>query len=305
MSNNKKLGINERKVIFENIITIFDDGIPIENKGSGRENIIKTQIALDKTSSKVDVIAIEEPENHLSHNNLIKMVENIKNQTDKQLIRTTHSSVIANSLNLSNVIWIRNEKACTLQQIEKDDAEFFLKSTSNNMLHFILSDKVILVEGPTEFMMLPYIYNKIYGEAIDKSGIIVIDCGGVTYKRYIDIARKTNKKVAVLTDNDNKPSNISYMEEFNLTEENIRIFMDSNVENWTWEACLYNLNSDILDGYIEIDQDSDYLFHQKDYGKVLGKMLNNKVDVAYKMINDNLKFEVPQYIKDALEWIRE
>lgn len=305
LPNNKRLGINERKVIFENIITIFDDDIPIENKGSGRENIIKTQIALDKTASKVDVIAIEEPENHLSHNNLLKMIESIRGQNEKQLIITTHNSMIANSLNLSNVIWIRNEEACALREIAKEDADFFLKSTSNNMLHFILSDKVILVEGPTEFMMIPYIYNKIYGETIEKSGIVVIDCGGVTYKRYIDIARKTNKKVAVLTDNDENDNNINFMTNFNSKEEQINIFMDSSKENWTWEACLYNLNSKLFEERIKVKEDAEYLFHKRNYGKVLGKMLNNKVDVAYDMINDNLEFEVPQYIKDALEWIRE
>ncbi len=70
VNDEQKFGINERKVIFENIITILDNDIPIENKGKGKENIIKTKIALDRNVGKMDVIAIEEPENHLSYNNL-------------------------------------------------------------------------------------------------------------------------------------------------------------------------------------------------------------------------------------------
>ena len=55
---------------------------------------------------------------------------------------------------------------------------------------------------------------------------------------------------------------------------------------------------------IEVQAGADYLFHKKYYGQVLGKMLNNKVETAYKMLISGAKFEVPQYIKDAFEWLR-
>ena len=55
---------------------------------------------------------------------------------------------------------------------------------------------------------------------------------------------------------------------------------------------------------IEVQAGADYLFHKKDYGQVLGKMLNNKVETAYKMLVSGVEFEVPQYIKDAFGWLR-
>ena len=55
---------------------------------------------------------------------------------------------------------------------------------------------------------------------------------------------------------------------------------------------------------VETQEKADYLYNQKDYGKVLGKMLNNKVEVAYKMLVSGKKFSVPQYVKDAIEWLR-
>lgn len=305
VNENQKFGVNEKKLIFENIITILDDNIPIENKGKGKENIIKTKIALDKKVGKIDVLSIEEPENHLSFQNLKRMIEEIKNQEGKQLIVTTHESMIANSLNLNNILWIKNENADSLNDVSKDDSNFFLMSSDNNMLQYILSNKVILVEGPTEFMLIPRIFKKIYNKNIEEFGITVIDCGGVRYKRYLDIAKKTNKKVAVITDNDNKQFNLNYKNEFNSTSENIKIFMDDSLENWTWEACFYNLNIEKLEQLIEVDNDSDYLFHNKDYGKVLGKMLNNKVEVAYKMYNTDFDFEIPEYLKESMEWIKE
>ena len=56
---------------------------------------------------------------------------------------------------------------------------------------------------------------------------------------------------------------------------------------------------------ITVQAEAEYKFHGKDYGAVLGKMLNNKVDVAYQMLTSDATFEVPQYIKDAIEWLRE
>lgn len=54
---------------------------------------------------------------------------------------------------------------------------------------------------------------------------------------------------------------------------------------------------------IKVRTGAKYLFYDKDYGVVLSKMLNNKVDIAYQMLTSGTVFEVPQYIKDAIAWI--
>lgn len=306
VSDQQKFGINEKKVVFENILTILDDNIPIENKGKGKENIIKTKIALDKNVGKTDVLAIEEPENHLSFNNLKKMINEIRNHEDKQMIITTHESMIANSLNLSKILWIKEDYAESLKNLKDDDAKFFYKNSNNNVLQFIISNKVVLVEGPTEYLLIPKIFQKIYDKNLEEENITIIDCCGIKYKRFEDIAKKMNKKVAVLTDNDGKQSNLEYKNEYNENSINLKIFMDDSLENWTWEACFYNLNKDNLDLLVDADESSDYKYHGKDYGsKTLGKMLNNKVEIAYKMYNTEFDYNIPQYIKDCLKWIRE
>ena len=55
---------------------------------------------------------------------------------------------------------------------------------------------------------------------------------------------------------------------------------------------------------IDVQAGAAYKFHDKDYGAVLGKMLNHKVDAAYQMLTSGKTFTVPQYIKDAIEWLR-
>lgn len=34
-------------------------------------------------------------------------------------------------------------------------------------------------------------------------------------------------------------------------------------------------------------------------------MLNNKVDTAYEMVLSGIEFNIPDYVKEALEWIKE
>ena len=86
---------------------------------------------------------------------------------------------------------------------------------NNNLLHLLLSKKAILVEGPTEYLLLPYFYKKIYKRTLAQDGITLITCGGISYKRYFDITKNTNIKIAVITDNDEKDTNLSYMKEHN------------------------------------------------------------------------------------------
>ncbi len=306
IDEHRKFGINDKKVILESVLSVYEDSIALENKGSGMSSLIKTQIALDKSKNSLDVILIEEPENHLCHTTLLKMLSEIeKRQSDSQIIITTHNNLIASRLNLKNVIWITNSEAKSLKDISKDDADFFMKADNNNFLQILLSKKAILVEGATEFLLLPKIYKQITGRTIGDDEINIISCNGISYLRYLNVVNDANKKIMVLTDNDNDNTKIEKSTNYNNEHQNQHIFLDINTDNWTWEKCFYVLNQQTLDSLIEIQENANYLFHEKDYGKVLGKMLNNKVDTAYTMLNSGIDFVIPQYIQDAIKWLNE
>ena len=81
--------------------------------------------------------------------------------------------------------------------------------------------------------------------------------------------------------------------------------MGTDVNDWTWEACIYHINKAKLDKMIITQKSADYKVHgEKCETKVLGKMLNNKVETAYQMLTSNMTFEVPQYVKDAILWLK-
>lgn len=306
IDEHRKFGINDKKVILESVLAVYEDSIPLENKGSGMSSLIKTQIALDKSKNNLDIVSIEEPENHLCHTTLLKMLSEIgKRQFDSQIIITTHSNLITSRLNLKNVIWITDNKAKSLNDISEDDANFFIKADNNNFLQILLSKKAILVEGATEFLLLPKIYQQITGRTIEDDEINIISCNGISYFRYLNVVNDANKKIVVLTDNDNRSTKIDEATNYNNGHQNQHIFLDNNTDNWTWEKCFYILNQETLNRLITVDENADYLFNGNNYGKVLGKMLNNKVDTAYAMLNSEFNFVIPQYIQDAIKWLNE
>lgn len=305
ISENRRFGVDSKKVVLESILSVYEDSIALENRGSGMESLIKTQIALDRANG-LDVILMEEPENHLCSSNLRKMLQEISdNQNDSQIIVATHNNMIASRLNLNNVLWITEDVVKSLACVDSRVAEFFAKADDNAFLQLLLSRKAFLVEGATEFLLLPKFYTQITGHTIEEDGVSIISCNGISYKKYLEIAKATNKRIAVITDNDEKKDRITEAESFN--QENVlqHIFMGTTIDEWTWEICVYNVNKTILDGMIKVRAGAKYLFHEKDYGTVPGKMLNNKVDTAYQMLISGETFEVPQYVKDAIKWLSE
>lgn len=304
ISEKRKFGVDSKKVVLESVISVYEGLIALENKGSGMESLIKTQIALDR-SNGLDVIAIEEPENHLCFANLNKMLQEIsRNQNDSQIIVTTHNSMIASRLNLNNVLWIAKNNVKSLDCVDSNVADFFVKADDNAFLQLLLSEKIFLVEGATEALLLPKFYNQVTGNSIEDDGVVIISCNGISYKKYLTIAQATSKNIAVVTDNDQKEENIRFAQKFNDEHELQHIFMGSTLDDWTWEVCVYNINKQLLDSMVKVQSGAKYLFNNKKYDAVLGKMLNNKVDVAYQMLKSGHDFKIPQYVKDAIEWLR-
>lgn len=314
ITEDKKFGLNQKKLIIENILTIYENDIAIENMGKGKENIIKTETALNKDANRSDIILIEEPESHLSHIHLRKMIKTINDSTNsKQIIITTHNNLIVKQSDISKLIIVGKEQPKSINNIDDKTKYFFEKSDDYNLLQYLLSDKCLLVEGRTEYQLI----NSKYSELTEIKDLIpeidnidIISCYGKTYKYYLNIANGLGKKVCVITDNDGNEQFLSDIDKINSTQQNIRIFTDRDIENWTFEVCLYKLNKDTLVKLIPVKNGAEYKFNNISYKNdpVLGYMLNHKADVAYDIFNNSennsSQLIYPNYIKDAIKWLR-
>lgn len=291
---------NTGRNCLENDLTIEMGGVPISEKGTGVQCIVKTQLALSRAFD-IPVILMEEPENHLSHLNMRKMIEDIENSRQAQLFISTHSDLISTRLDLRNCILMNSAepaRTTSLGFIDDGTAKFFMKAPDNNMLQFVLAKKVVLVEGDAEFILMDAFCKRVHGHSLAEQGIDVIAVDGKCFKRYLEIAKQIGVKVAVVTDNDeNYDENItaSYNGFMNNEYTNIKVYADHNNERYTFEVAVYNDNTAICDELFGADRRTL---------SVMNYMLANKAEAAYKLLTQKEEtIVVPQYIKDALEWV--
>lgn len=286
------------KANLESDLTIKEGNIEIENKGKGRQCFIKTDFALQKNENELDLILLEEPENHLSHINMKKLIQRINESENKQLFIATHSNLISTRLDLRKALMLNSNSSqpIPLNAIPEDTAKFFMKAPDNNILELILSNKVILVEGDAEFILMEAFYKKITNEKLENSDIHIISVGGTSFKRYLDIAKLLGIKTAVIRDNDGNHQLNCINRYSEYVAGNIGIFYDSNDATSTFEIAFYQNNKVICDEL--------FLAGRKTL-TVDEYMLKNKADVAFLLLDKKADdLIVPDYIKRAIEWVK-
>lgn len=297
-------GIDEDKTVLENLLDLKSDGVSIQNKGKGKENLIKTEIALEVES---DLILLEEPENHLSYINTRKLIKDIQNLCgDAQMIITTHNPLIVSRLDLRNTIWISNGQCQSLNKVEDEAAEYFMKTDNMQLLNFILAQKVIVVEGNSEYILLPQLVKNSLTYTLEEKNIEILSGGGITYKHYIELSRVVNNSLLVITDNDGDQETIDSICELNKQHTNIQIKCSDSVNEFTFEVCLFNKNVSKLNTIAVVKPGTRATYRDIPTDKNLAYMLKNKTETALRISEeDNYKETIvlPEYIQEGIKWL--
>src|SRR5690606_14824630 len=145
---------------------------------------------------EAQVILIEEPENHLSHSNMQKLINQISEKCEgKQLIITTHSTYVLNKLGLDKVVLMNNGKHITLRDLNEDTYNYFKKLPGYDTLRLLLADKAILVEGPSDELIVQKAYLQKHNRLPIEDGIDIITVRGLSFKRFLEIADLLKKQV--------------------------------------------------------------------------------------------------------------
>ncbi|REC40089.1 ATP-dependent nuclease [Chryseobacterium sp. 5_R23647] len=289
LKNNSKNGL-------ENDLTIVENNIDILHRGKGRQCFIKTEFALSKNENELNFILLEEPENHLSHLNMHNLIERINCSKNKQIFIATHSNIISSRLDLRNAIFVNAENNINakLSGLDKKTAEFFIKAPNRNLLEFILSKKVILVEGDAEHILMEHFFESHYKMKPSQKGIHIIAIGGLSFKRYMEIANLLEIKTAVIRDNDKNYDSIITKNYEEHVGEFCKAFASTDDTMYTFEVCLQAINNALC----------DKLFLPKlKTRSVLEYMLAEKTESAYKLLTSNEKINIPDYIIEAFQWI--
>ena len=294
--NNYSFGLRGGNAIdLESELMIYEDNVGIDSKGTGRQVFVKTDLALGRSGDNVNVVLIEEPENHLSPTNLRKLVHRVLDTRGGQLFITTHNNYISTRLELQNLVIMHassGEKPIMLKDLREETAKYFMKTPPASIVEFALASKVILVEGPAEFMLIERFYMTVTGHQPEDDGVQIIDIRGLSFLRYLEIAKLTKGKVGVITDNDNDAKK-NCIEKYSAyaNDSNIKVFYEPDNEKRTFEIVLYSANSDLCNSLFR-DDAQEY-------------MLKNKTEAAFAMLSQKQPIVVPDYIKRAIEWIKE
>lgn len=284
------------KSSWETALTSYLDQIPFSYAGQGEQSSIKMKLALETNAHDCNIVMIEEPENHLSFSNMNKLINGISNKCEgKQLIITTHSPYVLNKLGLENLILFGDDKGrLTLSQLSKETQDYFKKLPGYDTLRLVLAKRSILCEGPSDELIIQKAYLKKYGKLPIEDGIDVITVKGLSFKRFLEIAKLLGKKVSVVTDNDGdveslKRKYIDYSE-----VENIKICYDLDESYRTLEPQICKNNSkELLESVLGITKET------KD--DIQDYMIKNKTESALKIFESNEDVLIPGYINDAIE----
>lgn len=193
-----------QRYTWENSLVAHLDDLPFHLIGKGDQNAIKTLLAIGQRADASNVVLIEEPENHLSFSSLRKLIHRIEERcAGKQLIVATHSNFVLNKLGLHNLVLLGSGTATRITDLPPETVNYFKKLAGFDTLRLVLADGAILVEGPSDELVVQRGYRDARGRLPIEDGIDVISVG-LSHKRFLDLAIRLKRRVWVVSDNDGK-----------------------------------------------------------------------------------------------------
>ncbi|EIW7482797.1 ATP-dependent endonuclease [Vibrio parahaemolyticus] len=274
-------------------------------KGLGQRNLIYILILFayyKSCSDTFNLCCIEEPEAHLSVNNLRLVRDFIEKSSSNsgslvQTIISTHNPSIINKLKISNVLAFTGEKAISLSDTPTKLVDYLRKRPNFDILKLLFAHKVILVEGPTEEMLISTYLSK--QPALNDIDIIPIGQRG--YATFLDIwlalnKDNQNKKIGVVRDYDNSESAKKRHDAYDTAHANVTV---RTTTNYTLEIDLVEAedNLALLNGLFKMDGDlaavSDHMINGK-----TARML----DVCDAMVDEEnpLDIQLPAHIAEVI-----
>ncbi|HHK7777301.1 TPA: AAA family ATPase, partial [Streptococcus pneumoniae] len=103
-----QLHFDESENSFRNSVSAVKNGVDIKNLGQGEKVLLGVENAYSHLKETVKILLIEEPENHLSFQNLQKLVRMLSSNTGVQVFIGTHSNMIASRLGVDNLLFLDN-----------------------------------------------------------------------------------------------------------------------------------------------------------------------------------------------------
>jgi predicted ATPase len=278
------------------------DDLPFHFVGHGTQSSLKILLGLNRSADDSHVVLVEEPENHLSPASLNALVRRIEDRcAGKQLVISTHSSFVLNKLGLDNLVLMSDTGGTRLTQVPPDTLAYFKKLSGYDTLRLVLARKAILVEGPSDELLVQRAHLDRHKCLPMQAGIDVINVRGLSFKRFLDVARLVGCRVAVVTDLDKRTSQQvadSYADYTKPADDHtpaltsVHPGIDGN--GTTLEPQVAAVND-----LATLNKVFGTTCHSKD--EIVEHMTADKTGWALRFLETKEKVTVPQYIHDAID----
>lgn len=270
---------------------------PFPLLGQGRQVATKIALAMNRRKDSTNFVLVEEPENHLSHTELHKVLESITSlSAGRQLFITTHSSFVLNRLGFGSLQLIHDATLSPFNErlVSADTIAFFQKLSGYDTLRLVISEKVVVVEGPSDEMVFALAYEQITGRTPRGDGLDVIALG-TSGQRALELAKALNRKIAVLRDNDGKsPEHWRAKVEQLVEDSKQQLFVSDPAGGPTLEPQIVNCNDpEVLRTALGLGVNEE----------VEAFMTENKTEWAWRLAKSQTRLNWPSYFIAAIEFI--
>lgn len=340
--------------------------LPDKYNGLGYKNLIKIVFKLtefsvllkEKKIVSIPVVYIEEPEAHMHpqmQQSFIEYIDKFCSSLETkniQVIITSHSSHILNSAEFSKIRYIKKSKNSIEiknlngfyqdSDIEDDTKSFLKKYLTLNKCDLFFCDKVILIEGTAERLLIPDMIQKLTDNGLLKGDIplasqyySLIEVGGAYAYKFIPLLNFLKIPSLIITDLDSvsddgikclvskgkKTSNATIKYWFkNILRKEISNFNDIVLlQDYDKTRGLLHIEYQIEENGLcgRSLEESLKNANRELYGldsKITEEKLEytpskdgSKTDFALNLLFDEKKnaYNVPEYIKNGLVWLNE
>jgi predicted ATP-dependent endonuclease of OLD family len=287
------IDISQRSTWEASLVAHLDD-LPFYLIGKGDQNALKTLLAIGQKADDAHVVLIEEPENHLSFASLRKLITRIDAKcAGKQVILATHSTYVLNKLGIENLVLLGIAEPTRITDLSPDTIDFFKKLPGFDTLRLALADAAILVEGPSDELILQRAYRDAHGRLPIDNGIDVISVGR-SHKRFAELAIRLGRRVWLVTDNDRKT-----IEE--VKQRFSKVLGDERVTLHTADDPRLNTLEPNLVAANELSTLNSALRTKHSTKEdVLKAMLADKTASALAIFESGIRLNMPKYIRDVI-----
>ena len=273
------------------------DGIPFAMSGQGQQAAMKVALAMSRRHETAFVL-IEEPENHLSHTNLTRLLSRIQMLAGdrQQLFVTTHSSFVLNRLGLDRLHLLHDGRTARLTGLDESTVKYFRKLSGYDTLRLVLATKLALVEGPSDAIVLERAYLDATGTHPTDVGIDIVAMGGLTFGRALELCQRLDRSVVVLQDNDGRaPDEVRESVKDFLERGKRELLVSDQSSGTTLEPQLIAINDEsLLRKVLGVASNAD----------LNTWMTNNKTESALRILDSPDSIAYPDYISEAIELLK-